>query len=148
MGSQFSRGAVMANKVGKYLGSVKGFLEKFPLAPWKIAGPLVSQEWKSADLNVEEYRLNPPGQEQKEAPAVPRTTPDRVYDIKYWPRDTKREGMLVGGTNKKFKEVTWVDVGPSVQAEQVVAQPPSVSAYRTFKVNRRPLLEVTNDGYQ
>ena len=69
-------------------------------------------------MNVEEYRLNAPGQQQKEAPAVPRTTPDKVYDIKYWTRDTKREGMLVGGTNKKFKEVTWVDVGPSVQVRE------------------------------
>ena len=32
---------------------------------------------------------------------VPHALPERVYDIKYFVRDSRREHMLVGGTNKK-----------------------------------------------
>lgn len=139
----------MAKNVATAFSSVKNFIEKLPLtAPWKIAGPIVSKEWKPADLDVSEYRLNAPGQLQQEPPIIPRTTPDKVYDIKYWTRDTKREHMLVGGTNKKFQEISWVEVGPSVVPEPFVATPPARSEFRTFKTKRKPLLEVTNDGYE
>ena len=55
--------AIMAakNATGA-LSKVKTFLESLPFkAPWKVAGPIVSSEWKSADLNVEEYRRSAPG---------------------------------------------------------------------------------------
>mmetsp|Transcript_9744 Transcript_9744/g.25013 ORF Transcript_9744/g.25013 Transcript_9744/m.25013 type:complete len:138 (+) Transcript_9744:34-447(+) len=137
----------MANKA---VGAVKSFLEKLPLkAPWRVAGPVVSSEWKSADLNVEQYRRTAPGQvNESEPPIIPRTTPDRVYDIKYWPRDNKRDHIQVGGTGKKFQEVAWVDVGLSVKAQQAYLTPPEQSQYRPFKATRKPLLEVTNDGYE
>merc|ERR1711933_703876 len=97
--------AKMAKNLSGALSQVKTFLEKLPFkAPWKVAGPVVSSEWKSADLNVEEYRRSAPGQILSDTPIIPRTTPDKVYDIKYWPRDTKREHIQVGGTNKKFQE--------------------------------------------
>ena len=87
-------------------------------------------------------------QVQSEPPIIPRTTPDRVYDIRYWPRDAKREHVLVGGTNKKFQEVTWVETGIAVEPQAFCLSPPAMSAYRPFKATRKPLLEVTNDGYE
>ena len=87
-------------------------------------------------------------QVQSEPPIIPRTTPDRVYDIRYWPRDAKREHVLVGGTNKKFQEVTWVETGIAVEPQAFCLSPPEMSAYRPFKATRKPLLEVTNDGYE
>jgi len=105
------------------MSKVKGFLDALPFkAPWKVAGPVVSSEWKSADLNVEEYRRNAPGQVQGEPPLIPRTTPDKVYDIRYWPRDTKREHMLVGGTNKRFQEVSWIETGLAVKVRRTERQ--------------------------
>jgi len=131
------------------MSKVKGFLDALPFkAPWKVAGPVVSSEWKSADLNVEEYRRNAPGQVQGEPPLIPRTTPDKVYDIRYWPRDTKREHMLVGGTNKRFQEVSWIETGLAVKPQNFCLKPPEKSAYRPFKATRKPLLDVTNDGYE
>ena len=85
--------------------------------------------------------------------------------------------MLVGGTNKKFQEITWVETGLSVevrttatygtrffffcareltpfsffsspQPQAFTLKPPEMSAYRPFKAKRKPLLEVTNDGYE
>lgn len=43
-------------------------------------------------------------------PIVPQARPDRVYDIKYWPRDARRAGQLVGGTNQRFVDVVQYDV--------------------------------------
>ena len=55
---------------------------------------------------------------------------------------------MVGGTNKKFQEVTWVETGIAVEPQAFCLSPPEMSAYRSFKATRKPLLEVTNDGYE
>lgn len=86
---------------------------------------------------------NPPVQ-----PAIPHAKPDRVYDIKYWVRDARRGGMVVGGTNTRFIDVASVDVGPAaVAAEAAPAEaPPAVGAPYRWK-KRVPLLDNPNNGY-
>jgi len=116
-----------------------------------LAGLLAEKDWVLTGLNFSSclVLLVVFGRQvQGEPPLIPRTTPDKVYDIRYWPRDTKREHMLVGGTNKRFQEVSWIETGLAVKPQNFCLKPPEKSAYRPFKATRKPLLDVTNDGYE
>lgn len=89
------------------------------------------------------FSSNPPVQ-----PAIPHAKPDRVYDIKYWVRDARRGGMVVGGTNTRFIDVSSVDVGPAAVAAEAApaGAPPAVGAPYRWK-KRVPLLDNPNNGY-
>jgi len=68
-----------------------------------------------------------------------------VYDIKYWTRDTRRAGQLVGGTNKLHIEVSAVEVGAPDQA--LDAAGPAVPGKPHVWTPRSPLLDAPNNGY-
>ncbi len=78
-------------------------------------------------------------------PSIPQARPDRVYDIKYWTRDTRRAGQLVGGTNKLHIEVSSVEVGAPDQA--LDAAGPAVLGKPHVWTPRSPLLDAPNNGY-
>jgi len=90
-----------------------------------LAGLLAEKDWVLTGLNFSSclVLLVVFGRQvQGEPPLIPRTTPDKVYDIRYWPRDTKREHMLVGGTNKRFQEVSWIETGLAVKVRRTERQ--------------------------
>ena len=101
---------------------------------------------KSREKNAPPFPLfssNPPV-----APIIPHARPDRVYDIKYWPRDARRGGMVVGGTNTRYVDVVAVDVSmaaPDAPAE--AGPPPALGAPHKWAKTGVPLLEVANNGY-
>lgn len=71
-----------------------------------------------------------------------------MYDIKYWPRDARRGGMVVGGTNTRFVDVASVDVGPSaVAAEAAPSGPPPMVGAPHRWTKRSALLDNPNNGY-
>ena len=78
-------------------------------------------------------------------PSVPHARPDRVYDIKYWVRDTRRAGQLVGGTNRLHMETTAVDVTAADPA--LDAAGPAVPGKPYTFTARSPLLDAPNNGY-
>jgi len=65
-------------------------------APWKITGPLASSEWLSQDSEANQYRSKAPMNQGKAS--VPWADTDKIYDIKYFSRDTRHIGA-VGGLN-------------------------------------------------
>ncbi|KAL0036150.1 hypothetical protein WJX79_006007 [Trebouxia sp. C0005] len=85
----------------KALAAVKNFVSKIPFkAPWEATGVASSAEFRDYLPKAGEYRVHAPGS-QPVRPMIPQAREELVYDIKYYSRDTRREGMLVGGTNKK-----------------------------------------------
>jgi len=107
---------------------------------------LASAEWRSADNDVTEYRKHSPSNPPVQ-PMVPRASAKRVYDIKYFERDSRREKMLVGGGNKKFDERTVVDAS-QIKAEGSYVKPPPRSSTSVFDRERKNLLDYPGDGYQ
>ena len=87
----------------------------------------------------------PPPASPKARPSVPHARPDRVYDIKYWVRDTRRAGQLVGGTNRLHMETTAVDVTAADPA--LDAAGPAVPGKPYTFTARSPLLDAPNNGY-
>jgi len=86
----------------KALAAVKNVIAKFPKikAPWEATGVASGAEYRDYLPLPTQYRIHSPGS-QPIKPMVPAANPETVYDIKYYSRDTRREGMLIGGTNKK-----------------------------------------------
>merc|ERR1719359_1692136 len=95
----------MAGAGSGLLASVQRALSQVPLNPLRVTGPLASKDWHSADLPVEQYRLQTPGT-PRQTPMVPHAEPDEVYDIKYFTRDAKRSDIKVGGTDQ-LRHVTY-----------------------------------------
>jgi len=86
---------------------------------------------------------------------VPHAEPDKVYDIKYFTRDSKRSDMKVGGTDQ-LRHVSYTfslealaaEVAGDLQARGAPAGPPSQSSFRTWQGERVGLLDTLNDGYE
>jgi hypothetical protein len=71
-----------------------------------------------------------------------------VYDIKYWPRDERRGGMVVGGTNRRFVDTVAVDVSMAAPDAPAEAGPPAaLGAPYKWAQKGIPLLENSNNGY-
>jgi hypothetical protein len=68
-----------------------------------------------------------------------------VYDIKYWVRDTRRAGQVVGGTNQLHMEVSKIDVSAPDPALEEAG--PAVPGKPYVFSARSPLLETPNNGY-
>lgn len=76
---------------------------------------------------------------------VPHARPERIYDIRYWPRDEKRAGQVVGGTNRRFVEETSYDV---TAADEALDGAPAYTVGQPRKWSKKvPLLEYPNNGY-
>ena len=128
-------------------------MRAFPL-PLQVTGPLASKDWRFADLPVEQYRLQTPGT-PREAPMIVHADTDKVYDIKYFNRDSKRSDMKVGGTDK-LRHVSYsysleqleAEVAGDLQAGGAPAAPPQQSSFRTWQGERVGLLDTLNDGYE
>lgn len=94
--------------------------------------------------NAPDYRSHAPGSQPVRA-IVPHALEDRIYNIKYYDRDTRREGMLVGGGNKTHlvtKEIHPVE--PT--RDPIDGLPPRPG--KTHKWNKPiPYLEFENNGY-
>ncbi|KAL9247895.1 hypothetical protein vseg_021275 [Gypsophila vaccaria] len=73
-------------------------------APWEITGPCASPEYKSAVPKATEYRPFCPVTEPQRA-IVPTADPDTVLDIKYFPRDQRRNRPPVRRTVLKKADV-------------------------------------------
>lgn len=79
-------------------------LRKYIKKPWEITGPCASPEYRNAVPNALEYRPFCPAT----APAaaiVPSSDPSTVFDIKYFPRDQRRNRPPVRRTVLKKADV-------------------------------------------
>lgn len=133
----------------KALAAVKNFMSKIPFkAPWEATGVASSAEFRDYLPKAGEYRVHAPGS-QPVRPMIPQAREELVYDIKYYSRDTRREGMLVGGTNKKKTvryelDVTARDDTPTPVADLTPGRPWRPS---TGWNKRKNLLDYDNNGY-
>ncbi|KAK9819806.1 hypothetical protein WJX72_002645 [[Myrmecia] bisecta] len=130
----------------KALATVKNFLSKLPVkAPWKSTGVASSPEFLSHLPVATEYRVHSPGS-QPVRPAVPQAETKLVYDIKYYTRDTRRAGQLVGGTNKLHMVTRQYDVTAKDPALEGSELPPTLG--KPYKWGKRThLLDFENNGY-
>ena len=125
----------------------------------QITGPVSSAEWRAADMPVEAYRVTAPGTLKAGAPppGVVHAEADKVYDIRYWVRDTRRSDFVVGGTNKLHHRKYELDV-TSVKLEGLPPMPPrglggwkatdfSLTQTNLTSGARVPYLDNPNDGY-
>ncbi|KAG0484164.1 hypothetical protein HPP92_012248 [Vanilla planifolia] len=76
----------MANAAKSLFQSLKRFFKK----PWEITGPCADPEYRSALPAALEYRRFCPATEPTKA-IVPTSDPERVFDIKYYTRDPRRD---------------------------------------------------------
>ncbi|XP_074286359.1 uncharacterized protein LOC141611671 [Silene latifolia] len=83
-----------------FLQSVRKYLK----APWEITGPCASPEYRSAVPKATEYRPFCPATEPQHA-IVPTANPDTVFDIKYFPRDQRRNRPPIRRTILKKADV-------------------------------------------
>ena len=65
---------------------------KFFKKPWEITGPCSSPEYRSAVPGALEYRQTCPATLREDSPRaiIPTSDPETVFDIKYYPRDCRR----------------------------------------------------------
>lgn len=75
----------MASKAKSLLQTLRSFIKK----PWEITGPCADPEYRSAIPAALEYRPCAPASSPIMA-VVPTSDPDTVFDIKYFPRDQRR----------------------------------------------------------
>ncbi|KAK9812289.1 hypothetical protein WJX73_010061 [Symbiochloris irregularis] len=124
--------------------AITNFLKKIPglKAPWEITGPAASIEHLSPTPPATEYRKRAPGSQIHRA-RVPQATPDTVYDITFYNRDVRRQGQLVGGTNRK--RLVKYEVDPKENQLQASDVPPTMG--QPTRWTRKPLLEYDNNGY-
>eukprot|EP00890_Picochlorum_soloecismus_P004619 jgi/Picsp_1/5158/NSC_02521-R1_protein len=107
-------------------------------APWQITGPSSSPEYMSHLPKATEYRATSPGSFPTPA-SVPFAENDRIYDIKYYTRDTRRAG-LPGGSRHLVKKELNVGEAPERQMPATPGTPHKWS---------KPIsiLDTENNGY-
>uniref|UniRef100_A0A803N147 Uncharacterized protein n=2 Tax=Chenopodium quinoa TaxID=63459 RepID=A0A803N147_CHEQI len=81
------------NAAKSWLSSLRRYIK----APWQITGPCASPEYKSAVPKASEYRLFCPATIPQQA-IVPSANPETVFDIKYFPRDQRRNRPAIRRT--------------------------------------------------
>ena len=81
------------------------------LAPWKITGPASDPEWQNVPVSAEAYRARSPASFPHENTKVPNSETDRVFNVRYYPRDSRRarEPVLHG----KEKVKTFARLSPT-----------------------------------
>eukprot|EP00891_Asterochloris_glomerata_P002527 jgi/Astpho2/2527/Aster-x0540 len=133
--------------MAKALEAVKGFFKRLPLkAPWEVTGVASSLEYRSHLVQPGTWRKHAPGSPPV-IPRIPQAETDKIYDIKYYTRDTRREKMVVGGTNKKH-DVTY-KIDPHAPQEFSAADLVPGKTWRpsTGYRLRKDLLDYDNNGY-
>ncbi|KAI4365856.1 hypothetical protein MLD38_021804 [Melastoma candidum] len=75
----------MAKPSTSFLQSLTKFFKK----PWEITGPCASPEYLPAIPKAVDWRVPSPATPAIK-PCVPTSLPETVYDIKYFPRDQRR----------------------------------------------------------
>ncbi|KAK9843093.1 hypothetical protein WJX74_006861 [Apatococcus lobatus] len=131
----------MAKRIAE---TVTGFVQKLGLRPpWKVTGVVSTVEYKEALPEARDFRRYAPGSHPVR-PSVPHNQPEHVYNTRYYPRDTRREGMLVGGTNKKHMVTYHVD--PREDALEVSAVPPTAGVPHKWG-KKVGVTEYENNGY-
>lgn len=133
---------------GKAISAVKNTFSKLAklkfVSPFKITGVASGAEFKHYLPTATEYRHVAPGSQAVRA-IVPQAETDRVFDIKYFPRDSRREGMLVGGTNvteliREVRDPTTITV------QQPEGLPPRPGSRHRWS-KPMPYLTEENGGY-
>lgn len=79
-------------------------LSRYIKAPWEITGPCASPEYRSALPKATEYRVFCPATIPEKA-IIPTANPDTVYDIKYFPRDQRRNRPPIRRTVLKKADI-------------------------------------------
>ena len=81
------------------------------LVPWKITGPASDPEWQNVPVSAEAYRARSPASFPHENTKVPNSETDRVFNVRYYPRDSRRarEPVLHG----KEKVKTFARLSPT-----------------------------------
>eukprot|EP00227_Mantoniella_beaufortii_P013451 CAMPEP_0197600824 /NCGR_PEP_ID=MMETSP1326-20131121/34063_1 /TAXON_ID=1155430 /ORGANISM="Genus nov. species nov., Strain RCC2288" /LENGTH=152 /DNA_ID=CAMNT_0043167963 /DNA_START=75 /DNA_END=533 /DNA_ORIENTATION=+ len=74
------------------------------VAPWKITGPTSGAEWKEVPVGADEYRVVAPAS-QPPIVRIPHSDPDKIYDVRYHTRDTRRS-MMPAHNGYKYNMVT------------------------------------------
>ena len=90
----------MAKAASSFFQNLKRYFKK----PWEITGPCADPEYKSALPGALEYRVFCPAT-PKEKACVPTSNPETVYDIKYFPRDQRRNRPPIRRTILKKADV-------------------------------------------
>ncbi|PRW56712.1 hypothetical protein C2E21_4424 [Chlorella sorokiniana] len=125
------------------LGKLKDALARVGIkAPWAYTGPLSSPEYLNHLPRATEYRRIAPVSQPLRA-SIPQSETDRVYDIKYYVRDSRR-AHLPGGSIKL--ERGQLDVHAKIDALEALpagATPNQPAKWKPF----RPILENDNNGY-
>ena len=75
------------------------------VAPWKITGPASDPEWQNVPVSAEDYRFRSPASFPSENVKVPNSEPDRVFNTRYYPRDSRRAFQPVLHGRDKVKTV-------------------------------------------
>ena len=60
------------------------------VAPWKITGPASDPEWQNVPVSAEDYRARAPASFPQENVKIPNSEPERVFNVRYYPRDARR----------------------------------------------------------
>ncbi|XXG46584.1 hypothetical protein AAC387_Pa02g1394 [Persea americana] len=88
-------------------------LKRFFKKPWEITGPCSDPEYRNAVPNAIEYRRFCPATYPAKA-CIPSSDPETVFDIKYYPRDQRRNRPPIRRTiltkadvDKMMKEKTF-----------------------------------------
>ncbi|CAN4090634.1 unnamed protein product [Withania somnifera] len=90
----------MASAGKSLIQTLKRYLKK----PWEITGPQSSSEYVSAIPKATEYRILCPATAQAKA-IIPTSSPETVYDIKYFSRDQRRNRPPIRRTVLKKTDV-------------------------------------------
>lgn len=130
---------------GKAVAAVGNLLSKVGIkAPWKITGVASTAEFRDYMPLAGEMRKHAPASQPVRA-MVPQAETDRIYDIRYSNRDSRREHMLVGGTNKVTiaQQSILVPTPTSTPVDGV----PALPGVRHRWGKNKALLDYDNNGY-
>ena len=75
------------------------------VAPWKITGPASDPEWQNVPVSAEDYRARAPASFPHENVKIPNSEPDRVFNVRYYPRDARRAFEPVLHGREKVKTI-------------------------------------------
>ena len=92
-----------SSKEGTTTNVIQQTLKK--VAPWKITGPASDPEWQNVPVSAEDYRARAPASFPQENVKIPNSEPDRVFNVRYYPRDARRAFEPVLHGREKVKTI-------------------------------------------
>ena len=120
--------------------------------PWKITGPASGAEWKEVPIGATEYRVTAPAN-QPSTVRIPHAEPERIYDVRYHTRDTRRkyEPVLHGdvyATTEYTPENIMQNMEALVSLKDGAFTPGARHGIQDLKgYEEVSILEQTNGGY-